>query len=441
MTMNSEPLPPQSPETERAVLGAMLTDQEACALAVEALHADDFYVGQHRRLFEAVCSVHDRTGIMTKALVCAALASAEACDESRFVGLVEDLAKNAASGDIEQHVACLRDRSLARKLIALGTEIVREGFAEQGVALELLGEAERRIAEFAQVRSAKTPTMQQLAATLSSRLKAGQDSANAGLLPTGYVDLDEMIGGFRPGTLAVLAGLPGTGTTMLALNMVHRIACKRGEPVGIFSPDVSADQVALLLACIGAGVDPHVWTRGRLTEAQKQLLVAEEFPRLAKAPVFVDDRPGMAMDVRLRARARLMKHRHNVRLLVFGLFPPLGCSHHSPGQMPLREEAAQICRHLRALARQLDIPILLLCDLVAKEEFRRPSLSDLNELGPIDQYADQVFLLSRPGLYEDQPVLTEPAVLIVALNHGGPTGWCNLTVKASQYRFEEYRPE
>ena len=155
MDTNNEALPPQSPETERAVLGAMLADPGACALAVEALHADDFYVGQHRRLFEAIRSVHDRTGTVTKALVCANLANIEDCDESQFVGLVEDLAKSAASGGIEQHVACLRDRSLARKLIALGTEIVREGFAEQGKALELLGTVERRVTELKQNRDAK----------------------------------------------------------------------------------------------------------------------------------------------------------------------------------------------------------------------------------------------------------------------------------------------
>jgi replicative DNA helicase len=440
---NLEKLPPQALEMEANVLGAMLIDREAAGVAVEILRAEDFYKGSHRRIFEVACKLYDREQALDLNLLRQALADQGALEEVGGAGYLADLAAAvASSAHVEQYARHVRDRSLARQLIAAATATVREGFEPGREAQDLIEAAEQRIFSIAQERAPGVSSIGDVLDDLFLRLAAHHGTEALTGIPCGFRDVDEITSGLHPGELVILAGRPSTGKTTLALNIIANIACEQGLPVALFSLEMTKDQMAQNMACMSAGIDSHKLRRGRLSREEWVKLETEGKAKLKEAPIFLDEclEPRV---VQLRARARRLKMKSKIALAVFDYLQLIqGPS--EAAREGRQQEVAAVSRGLKALARELNIPIIAVCQLNRGLEDRpkhRPQLSDLRESGAIEQDADVVLLIHRPGLYEDPPDRSQPVTLIIGKNRNGPIADVKLTFRENCFRFENYYPE
>ncbi len=314
---NLEKLPPQAMEMETNVLGAMLIDREAAGVAVEILRPEDFYKGSHRRIFEVARELYDREQTLDQALLRQALADRNMLEEVGGVAYLTDLAAAVAtSAHVEQYARHVRDRSLARQLIAAATEIVREGFEPGRNALDLLESAEQRIYALGQDRASSVSAISEVLEELFAKLESHHGTAALTGIPTGFRDIDELTSGLQPGELIIVAGRPSTGKTTLALNILNNIAGQQGLPVALFSLEMTKEQVAQNLACLNARVDSHKLRRGRLSQEEWVQLETEGKGRLKEAPIFIDDCPEPRI-VQLRAKARRLRHKNQVSFVVF----------------------------------------------------------------------------------------------------------------------------
>jgi len=230
-------------------------------------------------------------------------------------------------------------------------------------------------------------------------------------VPSGLESFDKLTGGFRPGTLVLLAGWPCLGKTTLALNILHHLACHRRVTVGMISHS-DREQLVGLLACLGAGVDPRQFRSGRLGAAEKRRLLKDGLRTLEKAPIHLED----DQDAEVKAWARSTALGHGARLIVVDKLPLF-----LEGQDPSKEAPA-FCRRLRAMARETGLVVLLLCDLEGKGHPGRPGLGDLRSLGPVARQADMVIFLHSDGIFSDPPDLGAPWFLCVQKNRHGVTG-------------------
>jgi replicative DNA helicase len=440
---NLEKLPPQALEMEANVLGAMLIDREAAGVAVELLRPEDFYKGAHRKIFEVAREIYDRDQALDQALLRQMLADRGLLEEVGGAVYVADLAASVAtSAHIESYAAHVKDRSLARALIAAATEVVRDGFEPGRKAVDLLEAAEQRIYAIGQDRAGSVSAIREILEDLFAKLESHHGTAALTGIPTGFRDIDEVTSGLQPGELIILAGRPSTGKTTLALNILNNIACDQGLPVALFSLEMTKEQVAQNLACLNAGVDSHKLRRGRLSREEWVKLETEGKGRLKEAPIFLDDCPEPRI-VQLRAKARRLRHKNQVGLVIFDYLQLIQGPPEAAGESR-QQEVAAVSRSLKALARELKVPVIAVCQLNRGLEERtghRPQLSDLRESGAIEQDADVVLLIHRAGLYKDPPVRTEPVTLIIAKNRNGPIADLQLTFLENCFQFRDYFPE
>jgi replicative DNA helicase len=439
---NLDKLPPQALEMETNVLGAMLIDREAAGVAVEILRPEDFYRGAHRRIFEVARDLYDREQTLDQALLRQALADRGQLEEVGGVAYLAELtAAVATSAHVEQYARHVRDRSLARQLIAAATEIVREGFEPGRNALDLLEAAEQRIYSLGQDRAGSVQAISDIIEDLFHKLQAHHGTNALTGIPTGFLDLDEKTSGLQPGELIIVAGRPSTGKTSLALNILNNVAAPperngQGTPVALFSLEMTREQVAQNLACLNAEVDSHKLRRGRLSHEEWSKLETQGRGWLRETPIFIDDCPEPKI-VQLRAKARRLKQQKGITLAVFDYLQLIQGPAEAASESR-QQEVAAVSRSLKALARELRIPVIALCQLNRGLEDRpkhRPQLSDLRESGAIEQDADVVLLLHRPGLYQDPPDRTMPLTLLIAKNRNGPVADVELVFDDSCFRF------
>jgi len=438
-----ERLPPQAVEMEANVLGAMLIDREAAGVVAEILTPRDFYRGAHQRIFEVACQLYDRDQALDQALLRQALADKGWLEEVGGAAYLADLAATVAtSAHVEQYARHVKDRSQARQLIAAATELVRKGFEPGCNALDLMEEAEQRIFDLARGRMAETAAIRDILDDLFRKLETHHGTGALTGLPYGFRDLDEMTSGLHPGELVIIAGRPSTGKTTLALNIVHRVACEQGMPVAVFSLEMTKLQLAQNMACLAARVDSHKLQRGQLDAGEWLRLKEEGRGQLNDAPIFIDECIEGRL-LQLRSQARRLKSRQKIALAVFDYLQLIQGPREIAGE-GRQQEVAAISRGLKSLARELDIPVIALCQLNRGLEERpkhRPQLSDLRESGAIEQDADVVLLIHRPGLYQEPIDRTAPTSLIVGKNRNGPVGDVKLTFLEHCFRFENHLPE
>lgn len=443
---NIEKLPPQAVDMEAAVLGSMLLDSRAAGVAVEILQPEDFYKGAHRKIFEVAREIYDRSQALDQGLLCEALSARGLLEEVGGVPCIVDLANGVAtSAHVESYAAIVKDRALARHLIAAATDTVRQAFEPGRRGVELIEEAEQRIFRLSQERAGSVSTISDVLDSLFAKLASHHGTGALTGIATGFRDLDEMTSGLQPGELIILAGRPSVGKTTLGLNILNNIAAPpehrgQGLPVALFSLEMTKEQVAQNLACMAAGVDSHKLRRGYLSQEEWVRLETEGKGRLKEAPFFIDDCPEPKL-VQLRAKARRLKAQQNVVAVAFDYLQliqgPEGASQESRQQ-----EVAAVSRGLKALARELRVPVVALCQLNRGMEDRpgkRPQLSDLRESGAIEQDADVVLLIHRPGLYEDPPDRNKPVSLIIAKNRNGPVGDVKLTFLENCFQFRDFQ--
>jgi len=438
--------PPYSEEAEQAVLSAMLIDQDAVLRAVE--HVDDtmFYAERHRRIFRAMIVITERGSVVDPVTVSEELNRRGELDASggkEYIGFLVDAVPTAAN--IEYHARIVREKAILRRLIEVSTSIVAEAFDGKSTATDLLDDAESKIFQVAQqqtregftrIKELLWPTMERIEA-----LQRGGKTVTG--VASGFNDLDEMTSGFQPADLIIVAARPSMGKTAFTLNIAQHAAIEHQTAVAFFSLEMSKESLVQRMLTSEARIDAQRLRKGMLRD--------DDFPRLARAagilssaPVWIDDTPGITL-LEMRSKARRLKTDSGVGLVVVDYLQLMQGPANSESR---QQEVSQISRGLKALAKELNVPVIALSQLSRAPEQRtgdnkRPQLSDLRESGAIEQDADLIMFLYRQEFY-DGPVdkdgnsLEGKAEVIVGKQRNGPTGIVNLFFQKQFTRFENF---
>lgn len=414
-----ERVPPQNLEAEQSVLGAMLIDPDAIARVAETLREDDFYRDAHRRIFRAILNLWERGEAADLVTVTEELATQGALEDVGGASYVATLASAVpTAANVEYYARIVEEKALLRQLINVATRIVARGYEASEDIHVLLDEAEQAIFQIAQRRSTQgywaikdilMDTFERI-----EHLYAHKGGVTG--VPTGYRELDEILSGLQPSELIVLAARPSQGKSTLSLGFARNAAIQHRIPVAFFSLEMGREQLAQRLLCAEAQVDSQRLRTGFLTD-QDWPKLSHALGRLSEAPIFIDDTPAIGI-MELRAKARRMKSEHGIGLIVVDYLQLMQIR----GRVESRQqEVSEISRSLKALARELKVPVVACSQLsraVEQREGRRPQLSDLRESGAIEQDADVVLFIHFPPDQENKNL----AEIIVAKQRNGPTG-------------------
>ncbi|HET7586287.1 MAG TPA: replicative DNA helicase [Gemmatimonadaceae bacterium] len=438
--------PPYSEEAEQAVLGAMLMDTDAVLRAAEIVDDTMFYREGHRRIFRALVALSERGEVADTLLLAEELKRRGELDASGgkdYLGVLLEAVSTAAN--VEYHARIVREKALLRRLIETSTSIVADAFEARQSAAELLDEAEHRIFDvsqqrgergFTRIKELMWPTMERI-----EQLQRGGKTITG--VPSGFGDLDEMTSGFQPADLIIVAARPSMGKTAFILNVAQYAAIEHNIPIAVFSLEMSKEALVQRMLTAEARVDGQKLRKGMLRD--------DDFPRMARAagilsaaPIWIDDTAGITL-LEIRSKARRLKADAGVGMVVVDYLQLIA----GPSNVESRQqEISHISRSLKALAKELGVPVVALSQLSRAPEQRtgdhkRPQLSDLRESGAIEQDADLVMFLYRQEMY-DGPVdkdgnsLEGRAEVIVGKQRNGPTGIVNLYFHKAYTRFESY---
>lgn len=422
-------LPPQATDTERSVLGAMMLENGAIATVVGILDESAFYVPGHRKIFEAITTLYNRNEPADLITVTEELRRRGWLDESGGEVYLTELTSRVSSiANVEYHAHILVEKALMRGLIATSAELSTRAYSSGEDALDLLDEAEQKIFMLSEQRMKKgyTKIGDALYKTIGKYNLMREKGSHVTGVPSDFTDLDNILSGFQPANFVVVAGRPGTGKTALVLTIARNVAVKYGIPVAYFSLEMSIDELTHRLISAEAGINSRSLISGRLPESDWKKL-SMGLGKLYEAKLFIDDSPSLSI-LELRAKARRLKAdpKTNIGLIIVDYLQLM----QGPKNAQSREqEIAAISRSLKALSKELDIPVIALSQLNRGVETRggdrRPTLADLRESGAIEQDADVVLFVYRPEMYgietDEQGNPTEGmAEIIIGKHRNGP---------------------
>jgi replicative DNA helicase len=431
-------VPPQAIEAERAVLGAMLLDGRAISRALEVLDETAFYRPAHRRIFGAIVTLWERKEDAVDAVALSEelrrLGQFDAVGGATYLaGLLDSV---ATAANVEYHAKIVQEKSILRKMIEVSTEIAGQAYEGQEKPADLLDRAERamfgisdaRVRKgFIQVRDLINPAIKQIE-------KLYEEKKPVTGVESGFVDLDHITSGFQPSDLIIVAGRPSMGKTSLAMNVAAHAALREKLGVGIFSLEMSMEQLLLRILCSEARVSAHRLRTGYLRDKEWPLLIAAA-GELAEAPLYIDDTPALSV-LEMRAKARRLKAETNLGLIVVDYLQLM----QGAGRPESRQqEISEISRSLKALAKELKVPVVALSQLsraVEARSERRPMLSDLRESGAIEQDADVVCFVYREEHYKRTDENEGMGEIIVGKQRNGPVGVVKVAFIAEYTRFE-----
>jgi len=448
--------PPWSEDAERAVIAAMLLSSDAIVTAAEFVTEDMFYREGHRRLFRAMLTVHGGGAVVDPLTLANELeqrGDLTAAGGKEYLGGLLDEVPTAAN--VEHHCRIVREKALRRRLIETATALVREGHESPADAAELLDLAEHRIRELNDSRGSEGCV--RIKSLLWSAMERIEQLRTAGGsltgVPSGFKDLDQMTLGFQPSDLVIVAARPSMGKTAFVLNIAQYAAIEGGVPTAIFSLEMSTESLLLRMLASEGYVDAQRLRSGALT-AQDASNLAKAAALLGQAPVWIDDTPGLSV-LELRSRARRLKSQADIGLIIVDYLQLVSGPANSESR---QQEVSMISRSLKALAKELKVPVLALSQLSRASEQRggenrKPQLSDLRDSGAIEQDADVVLFIYRPEMNErpydeagnprmvpgmaDTP-LDGYAEVIVGKQRNGPTGYVKLHFRKQHTRFENW---
>jgi replicative DNA helicase len=437
------PIPPQALEAERSVLAAMLLDPEAVGRAVELIDADVFYRTAHQKIFQAMLALfgrNEKIDLVTLSEELRKRGELEAVGGPAVLTQVLEFASTSAN--LEQHVKIVHSKSVLRSLIKAASEIQQECYAAEDETPAILDRAEQRIFRitdqrvrqgFVSVKEMMMPTIKHIEEI------AGRDAFVTGV-PSGYDDLDKLTAGFQKSDLIIIAGRPGMGKTSFALNLAENAAIQHHKHVAVLSIEMSKEQLVLRMLCSQSEVPLFKVRGGRLSEAEFRRLV-NLTGGLYKASILIDDSAAPSV-LEIRAKCRRLKSENRLDLVVIDYLQLIRAS----GPVENRvQEISQITRALKALAKELDVPIIALSQLSRAVETRagdrKPQLSDLRESGSIEQDADVVLFVYREEMYKkDDPAVKGRADILIAKQRNGPTGDVKLTFLHDFTKFVPFSP-
>ena len=439
---------PHSLEAERAVLGAVLLDNKVFDQAAELLTLQDFHSEGHQKIFAKMEALASVTRPIDSVTLREELEKDSELDVAGGVAYIASLLDGVPRiANLVQYAQIVKEKSILRKLIHSTNEILIRSYSGEDDPVALLEQAEKSIFEISQERvHTGFTSLPELLSTTWEHIETLEERKELVTgIPTGYHELDEMMSGLQPSDLVILAGRPGMGKTSLALNIGQHAAIKEGKTVGVFSLEMSSEQLVMRLLCGEARVDSHRVRSGYLSDDDWKDL-AKAMSRLGEAKIFIDDTPAMSM-IEMRSKSRRLKSEHGLDLLVIDYLQLMSGAAGRPQRFENRQqEISAISRALKALAKELGLPVLALSQLSRAPEQRRgdhrPQLSDLRESGSIEQDADVVLFVYREELYtkDENEENSGVAEVIIGKQRNGPTGVVKLAFIDQWTRFENLAP-
>jgi len=416
-------IPPQNIDAEMAVLGAMLIDDKAIPEVLEIIDADSFYREEHRLIFSSIITLFDERKKVDILTVSEDLGKKRLLDKvggATYLTTLADFVPTAANVTHYAHI--VKEKSILRSLINNATRIVESVYKGEEDVSVVLDKAERLIFEISDKR------IEGGYVHIKDIIKDGIElieslyhkKSHITGIPTGFVDFDVKTAGLQNGDLIILAGRPSMGKSALATSIAEYVAVEEKIPVGFFSLEMSKEQLMQRFLCSQAKVDVHKLRTGFLAPSEWPILTSAA-GRLSEAPIFIDDTPALNI-FELRAKARRLKARHDIKLIIVDYLQMIRSVRRGESR---QQEISEISRSLKALAKEINVPLIAVSQLSRAVETRqdhRPQLSDLRESGAIEQDADVVVLLLREEYYNSTPENKGIAEVIIAKQRNGPTG-------------------
>ncbi|GAB4299206.1 MAG: replicative DNA helicase [Ignavibacteriaceae bacterium] len=435
--------PPAVPEIEAAVLGAMMIEKEAVPKALELLTSDSFYLKAHKLIFEAMVSLFNQDEAVDVVTVYEELKKRDQIDDIGGAVYISKLTQNISSAaNIEHHAKIILEKEILRGLISSSHNIARAAYTGSEDAFDILDNAERSIFEITEKHLKKSfQGMDRAVRDALEYIEAiHTQSKQRFSVPTGFYELDEILGGFQKSDLIIIAARPSMGKTAFALSLARNAAIDHKIPVGIFSLEMSTMQLVIRMLCAEGRLNAHLVRTGKLP-SDEGVKLSRNAHKLIESPIYVDDTPAQSI-LEIRAKARRLKTEKNVGIIFIDYLQLM----QGPASAESRErEISHISRSLKSLAKELSIPVVALAQLNRAVETRtekRPQLSDLRESGSIEQDADVVIFLNRPEYYgiktfaNDSSSTEGVCEVIVGKQRNGPTGDIRLAFIKEYARFE-----
>ena len=417
---------PQSIEAEQSVLGSMITDKNAVVEAVEKLEENDFYRDGHKVIFKTISEMFKDDMPVDLVTLLERLKATEKLEKAGGVTYVSELSSSLLTTiNLSAYIKIVKEKSILRKLIKASTSIIEDSYNKQGEVEEVLEGAEKKIFEIAEKRT--TSDFEPLNVVLERGfLEIERLFNNKGEITgvgSGFVDLDAKTSGFQKGDMVLIAARPSMGKTTFALNIAEHAALREGKSVVVFSLEMSKEQLAYKLLCSEANVDMLKLRTGALDDKDWENIARATGP-LSKAKIYIDDTAGVTV-MEMRSKCRRLKLEYGIDLIVIDYLQLMSGSSNESRQ----QEVSEISRSIKALAKEMECPVIALSQLSRAPEQRadhRPMLSDLRESGSIEQDADLVMFLYRDEYYNKETEDTNIAECIIAKQRNGPVGTVKL---------------
>lgn len=429
-------VPPHSDEAEQSVLGSILIDQDAVAVAAENLRADDFYDPKHREIFEAVLDLYGSGQPVDLVTVKTRLESRGTLENAggmKYLGQIATAVPNSVY--VRNYIRIVRERALYRRFIKLGNNILTESFSTETPIEELSEKVEKEVFGILQNRGSEdfVHIRELLSRSFETIEQVSKNQGQIPGIPTGYVDLDAKLAGLHNSDLILVGARPSMGKTALGLNLVQNAAVRAGKSCAIFSLEMSAEQVATRLLGAECGVNMEHLRTGAMTDDDWIRLV-DGLGTLSEASIYVDDTGGITLS-EIRSKCRKLKIEHGLDLIMIDYLQLMSGSGRSDNR---QQEISEISRGLKMLARELNVPVIALSQLSRALEARadhRPMMSDLRESGAIEQDADVIMFIYRDEYYHPDSEEKGVAEIIVAKQRNGPVGTVKLHYEGACVRF------
>ena len=430
-------VPPQNIEAEQSVLGAMLIEKEAIPKVMEILRDTDFYREAHRVIFNAMLELYNKNEAVDMITVTEILKRDNKLEDVGGIAYVTSLANTVpTAANVTYHASIIEEKSILRQLVSVSTQIASMGYEANDDVKNIIDSAESKILEISnRKKTADFTPINEIVLDSFKSIEALMGNKN-GLtgLPTGFEDLDNLTSGLHGSDFIILAARPSMGKTAFALNVVQNVAIRAAKKVGgapktvaFFSLEMSKEQLVQRMLCAEANIDSQRLRIGELRDEDWAMLI-NTADTLSSANIYIDDTAGItAMD--MRSRARRLKAEHGLDLIVVDYLQLMQGSGKKNNNGDRQQEVSEISRSLKALARELDVPVIALSQLsrsVEARQVKRPMLSDLRESGSLEQDADIVAFLYREDYYNPETENKNITELIIAKHRNGPVDTVNL---------------